>query len=150
RLYQGGARSTGDWTPQNPWVSGDDRGEVTTRILGFFPHRVSRPHEHMKPDSLPGHSQGNAWSGRGFSGRTLEGVMQVVSTSEARLYRRCSLAALAILLGSVAGERVLNSDREERTSAIRCPSLEWNVTLPSKPNTLRFLDHFITVTPRHV
>ncbi|TMA22952.1 MAG: hypothetical protein E6J85_03230 [Deltaproteobacteria bacterium] len=76
--------------------------------------------------------------------------MQVVSASEARLYRRCSLAALAILLGSVAGERVLNSDREERTCAIRRPSLEWNVTLPSKPNTLRFLDHFITVTPRHV
>ena len=76
--------------------------------------------------------------------------MQVVSASEARLYRRCSLAALAILLGSVAGERVLNGDREERTCAIHRPSLEWNITLPSKPHTLRFLDHFITVTPRHL
>ena len=76
--------------------------------------------------------------------------MQVVSASEARLYRRCSLAALAILVGSITGERVLNSDSEGRKSEIRRPSLEWNVTLPSKPHTIRFLDHFITVSPRHV
>jgi len=73
--------------------------------------------------------------------------MQAVSTSEARLYRRCSLAALAILVASVAGERVLNGDSEEQRGAIRRPSVEWNVTLPSRPHTIRFLDHFITVTP---
>jgi hypothetical protein len=76
--------------------------------------------------------------------------MQVVSASEARLYKRCSLAALAILVGSVAGERVLNSDGEERNCSIRRPSLEWNVTLPSRPHTFRFLDHFITISPRPV
>ena len=76
--------------------------------------------------------------------------MQVVSASEARLYRRCSLAALAILVGSISGERFVNGHCEERKSEIRRPSLEWNVTLPFKPHTLRFLDHFITVTPRHV
>ena len=74
--------------------------------------------------------------------------MQAVSTSEARLYKRCSLAALAVLVGSLAGEHVLNADHEERT--IRRPSLEWNVTLPVRPHTFRFLDHFITVTPRHM
>ena len=76
--------------------------------------------------------------------------MQVVSASEARLYKRCSLAALAILVGSLAGEHVLNADHEEAARVIHVPSLEWNVTLPSKPHTFRFLDHFITVTPRHV
>jgi hypothetical protein len=74
--------------------------------------------------------------------------MQLVSASEARLYKRCSLAAFAILAGSLAGEHVLNADHEEHTRGIRGPSLEWNVTLPSRPHTFRFLDHFITVTPR--
>jgi hypothetical protein len=74
--------------------------------------------------------------------------MQVDSASEARLYRRCSLAALAILIGSITGERVFNSDEAE--SGDRRPSLEWTVTLPSKPHTFRLLDHFITVTPAHV
>jgi hypothetical protein len=76
--------------------------------------------------------------------------MQVVPASEARLYKRCSLAALAILAGSLTGEHVLNADHEERSSRIHAPSLEWNVTLPSKTHTFRFLDHFITVSPRHL
>ena len=76
--------------------------------------------------------------------------MQVVSASEARLYKRCSLAALAILVGSLAGEHALNAGHEEPARTIRGPSVEWNVTLPSKPHTIRFLDHFITVTPRHL
>jgi len=77
--------------------------------------------------------------------------MQSVSTSEARLYKRCSLAALAVLVGSLAGEHALNAGQEEPARcSIRGPSLEWNVTLPSKPHTFRFLDHFITVTPRHL
>jgi hypothetical protein len=77
--------------------------------------------------------------------------MQVDSAFEARLYRRCSLAALAVLLGSIAGERVFNaSDADEPKCGIRRPSLEWNVTLPSKPHTFRLLDHFITVAARHV
>jgi hypothetical protein len=75
--------------------------------------------------------------------------MQVDSASEARLYRRCSLAALAVLLGSITGERVFNTSDEPKCG-IRRPSLEWNVTLPSKPHTFRLLDHFITVTPRHI
>ena len=76
--------------------------------------------------------------------------MHVDSASEARLYRRCSLAALAILVGSITGERVFNSSGEEVKCEMRRPSLEWNVTLPSKPHTFRLLDHFITVAPRHV
>ena len=76
--------------------------------------------------------------------------MHVDSASEARLYRRCSLAALAILVGSITGERVFNTSSEEPKGGIRRPSLEWNVTLPSKPHTFRLLDHFITVAPRHV
>jgi hypothetical protein len=71
--------------------------------------------------------------------------MQVDSASEARLYRRCSLAALAVLVGSITGERVLNT---EPKCEIRRPSVEWNVTLPSKPYTFRLLDHFITIAPR--
>jgi hypothetical protein len=74
--------------------------------------------------------------------------MHVDSTSEARLYRRCSLAALAVLVGSITGERVFNSNGQEPGREIRRPSLEWNVTLPSKPYTFRLLDHFITVAPR--
>jgi len=74
--------------------------------------------------------------------------MQVDSASEARLYRRCSLAALAVLLGSITGERVFNTDRGE--PGIRRPALEWNVTLPANAHTFRWLDHFITVTPRHM
>jgi len=74
--------------------------------------------------------------------------MQAESASEARLYRRCSLAALAVLLGSIAGEHVLNADPQ------RCqrgrPTVQWNVTVPSKPYTFRLLDHFITVAPRHI
>src|SRR4051794_14744975 len=66
----------------------------------------------------------------GFWGRTLEDVMQIHSASEARLYRRCSFAALAILLGSIAGERVFNADEPARCG-LRRPSLEWNVTLPA-------------------
>ena len=76
--------------------------------------------------------------------------MQVVSASEARLYKRCSLAALAILAGSLAGEHVLNAGHEEPARTLRGPSLEWNVALPVRPHTFRFLDHFITVTPRHM
>jgi len=76
--------------------------------------------------------------------------MQVVSASEARIYKRCSLAALAILAGSLAGEHTLNAGHEEPPRRIRGPSQEWNVTLPSKAHTFRFLDHFITVSPRHV
>jgi hypothetical protein len=75
--------------------------------------------------------------------------MQVDSASEARLYRRCSLAALAVLLGSITGERVFNTSDESRC-AVRRPSLEWNVALPSRPHTFRLLDHFITIAPRHV
>jgi hypothetical protein len=75
--------------------------------------------------------------------------MQVDSASEARLYRRCSLTALAVLLGSIAGERVFNTNDEPKRG-IRRPSVEWNVTLPSKHHTFRLLDHFITVTPRHI
>jgi hypothetical protein len=76
--------------------------------------------------------------------------MQSVSTSEARLYKRCSLAAFAILAGSLAGEHVFNAGNEAHARAIRAPALEWNVTLPSRPHTFRFLDHFITVSPRHL
>jgi len=76
--------------------------------------------------------------------------MQAVSASEARLYKRCSLAALAVLVGSLAGEHALNADQEPARCSIRGPSMEWNVTLPVRPHTFRFLDHFITVTPRHL
>ena len=74
--------------------------------------------------------------------------MQADSASEARVYRRCSLAALAVLVGSMTGERVLNAD--EPRYEMRRPSLQWNVTIPFKPYTFRLLDHFITVVPRHV
>jgi len=40
--------------------------------------------------------------------------MRVDSASEARLYRRCSLAALAVLLGSITGERVFNAEEPAR------------------------------------
>ena len=74
--------------------------------------------------------------------------MQVDSASEARLYRRCSLAALAILVGSITGERVFNTD--EPRCELHGFSWQWNVTLPSRPHTFRLLDHFITIAPRHV
>jgi hypothetical protein len=73
--------------------------------------------------------------------------MQVDPASEARLYRRCSFAALAILLGSIAGERVLNAE-EPAACQLRRPSLEWNVTLPARTHTFRLFDHFITIVPR--
>jgi hypothetical protein len=73
----------------------------------------------------------------------------VDSASEARLYRRCSLAALAVLLGSIAGERVFNAE-EPASCEFRRPHLEWNVTLPAKAHTFRLLDHFITIVPRHL
>ena len=72
--------------------------------------------------------------------------MQIHSASEARLYRRCSFAALAILLGSIAGERVFNAE-EPATCGLR-RSLEWNVTLPARTHTFRLFDHFITIVPR--
>ncbi|MFL5367817.1 MAG: hypothetical protein ACJ78W_06485 [Myxococcales bacterium] len=73
--------------------------------------------------------------------------MHVDSASEARLYRRCSFAALAILLGSIAGERVFNAE-ETAACELRRPALEWNVTLPARTHTFRLFDHFITVVPR--
>ncbi|MFL5419164.1 MAG: hypothetical protein ACJ79Y_00150 [Myxococcales bacterium] len=73
--------------------------------------------------------------------------MHVDSASEARLYRRCSFAALAILLGSIAGERVFNAEETAACELWR-PALEWNVTLPARTHTFRLFDHFITVVPR--
>jgi hypothetical protein len=73
--------------------------------------------------------------------------MRVDSASEARLYRRCSLAALAVLLGSITGERVFNAEEPARRD-LRRPSLEWNVTLPARTHTFRLFDHFITIVPR--
>ena len=72
--------------------------------------------------------------------------MQADPASEARLYRRCSFAALAILLGSIAGERVFNAE-EPAGCVSRRPSLRGNVTLPARTHTFRFLDHFITIVP---
>jgi hypothetical protein len=74
--------------------------------------------------------------------------MEATSASEAKLYRRCSLAALGILLGSMAGERVFNAE-EPRPEARRACTMRWNVE-PPPAYTFRLLDHFISMAGRHL
>ena len=71
--------------------------------------------------------------------------MDALTVSEAQQWRRCSLAGLAVLAFSVAGETILNAHAQPAARRSSC-SRSW--TYEPETKTFRFLDHFATPAAR--
>ena len=71
--------------------------------------------------------------------------MDALTVSEAQQWRRCSLAGLALLAISVAGEIILNAHEEPAARRSAC-NRSWSYEPQTR--TFRFLSHF-TTPPAH-
>jgi hypothetical protein len=70
--------------------------------------------------------------------------MDLVTASEARQWRRCSLAAVLVLLLSLAGEQVVTAVSPDPQPQVH----SWSFSYVPHAALFRILEHFAGVSPR--